>query len=86
MEVATDAGLLNCDSCELRRLMLEMDSTNRDAWTRYRQLTGHRLVFDAHAGAWWLAHVTRDVDPDDLEDVMARFRVLYDTFCPPKTE
>lgn len=89
IETGVDAGLVNCERCPVRLRLSELDAENHDAWARYRHLTGHRLTWDDYAGKpsdWWLAHVLRDVDADDLDDLMARLRVLHDTFLPPKTE
>ena len=85
LEAAVAAGVIDCATCEITQRVTALDAGNLDAWDRYRRLTGHRLVFDTQAGNWWFGHVLRDVDPDDLDDVMARLRVLYDTFAPPKT-
>jgi hypothetical protein len=86
LEAGVIAGQVDCDSCEVMAHMRSLDYTNQDAWSRYRRLTGHQVIWDAQAGAWWLAHVTRDVDPDDLEDVVSRMDLLYRTFHPPKSQ
>lgn len=77
--------MIDCDTCAVRTQLDGLDTANQEAWAKYRQLIGHRLVWDTSAGNWWMGHVFRDVDPDDLDDLMARIRVLYDVFAPLKT-
>ncbi len=76
--------MIDCESCPVQAQLAGLDRANADAWAKYRHLTGHRVVWDARAGNWWFGHVFRDVDPDDLDEVMARVRVLYDAFQPPR--
>jgi hypothetical protein len=85
LQAGTDGGLLECETCPTRLKLQALDEKNADAWQRYHRVVGHRLVWDAQAGNWWFAQVFADVEPDDLDELMQRLRILYDVFQPPQT-
>lgn len=66
----------------IKREAIEDDPMNARALTVFSQVAT-RFCADTHSGGAVLAKLMADDSAEDVEDLMARVTVLYDTLCPP---
>lgn len=83
--VESESEVFDCDTCEHKRQLDGLDADNVEAWGFYARLLAHRWVWDWQVGPWRLDQLTRDLDEDRRELLLARVSVIYDTFHPPKS-
>lgn len=80
-----DAEAFDCDRCEYRRLRDELTPQNARAWAVWQRV-GTRLGVDFGTTGWHLARITERWPAADVDDLMARLAVLYDTLAPARTD
>lgn len=61
---------------------LDDDPDNAEAWRLFTQ-TITRFSSDLHLAGVLVQRVTEGLDPEHLLELMHRFSILYDVFCPP---
>ncbi len=61
---------------------LEGDPENLAAWAMFQKVV-NRFTLDTSLVGIALERATREADPDDFADLLARFEILYDALCPP---
>ena len=62
---------------------LHDDPENAKAWRLFHQIVT-RFSMDTNSVAVVLERLTKELDADDLMELMARFSVFYDAVCPPQ--
>jgi hypothetical protein len=60
---------------------LAADAPNDHAWRMFHQAV-NRFTADTHTVHLSLERLTNGMEPDAFADLMERFEVLYDVFCP----
>lgn len=83
----TEPDAFDCSKCERRIKRDALDDDNLHAW-RLWLTVGTRFVKDFGAAPQVLARVMEGMDADDVDELLARLSVIYDTLCPvqPKVE
>lgn len=73
--------MFDCTRCERRAWLDRLDDANRDAWEVWLSM-GTRLVKEFGLGPLLLARACEGRASEDVDDLVARLSVLYDTLCP----
>lgn len=79
--LATEPDAFDCATCERRIQTEALDDANREAWGLWLAL-GTRFVKDYGLGRWVIERACEGQAQDDIEDLVARLSVIYDTLCP----
>lgn len=80
----TEPEAFDCATCERRQRIEALDEENREAWLLWTRL-GSRFIKDYGLGAWACERAFAGMDPDDVDDRLARLSVIYNTVQPPTT-
>lgn len=65
--------------------MDQLTPENARAWLIWQRV-GTRLGIDFGTAGWHLQRITEGWPADDIDDLMARLSLLYDTLHPPRSE
>lgn len=80
-DALVDADAFDCTRCEFRRLLDGLTAPNARAWAVWQQI-GTRFAVDFGTGGYHLQRLTEGWPAEEVDDLMARLAVLYDTLHP----
>ena len=78
-----EADAFDCTTCEYRRLRDGLRPENLRAWRVWQQV-GTRFAVDFGTGGYHLQKLTEGWPAEEVDDLMARLAVLYDTLHPAR--
>lgn len=84
MDLESDPGAYDCDTCQVRTALDALSEENAEAWTLFHRLASRFLV-DTHLVAEAFRLLTIDWASSDVLDLIERLNVLYDILLPPPT-
>lgn len=85
-EVEADPQAFRCETCPVADQLaaLDDDPANAQAWRLFHGIV-NRMTVDTQTVAWRLERATAEMSADEIDELLARFRLLYDVLSPVPT-
>jgi len=84
-DALVDADAFDCGRCEFRALRDALTPENARAWAVWQRI-GTRLGMEFGTAGYHLTRLTDGWPAKDVDDLMARLAVLYDTLHPARAD
>lgn len=80
-----DPHMYQCGTCVVDAALADLSAENYQAWQLFDRICT-RFAIEQRAVGTVLDRLTADLSPDDFEDMVMRFSMLYNIYFPKPKE